>query len=126
MPTYTYECLKCKSNFELFFYIKDYQEQPKCMNCGSENTNRSYISDVLTQSSSVKKSDSELKTLGDLAKRNSDRLSADEKLHLYNKHNSYKNEKSDKPLPAGMSRMDKPTKTKWPGSKLKNKRKPKK
>lgn len=125
MPTYTYECLKCASNFELFFYIKDYQEKPKCIHCGSLKTTRSYIDDVLTQASSIKKSDSELKTIGDLAKRNADKLSDDEKIHLYNKHNSYKYETSDKQLPTGMSRVKKPQKTKWPGSQPKNKRKPK-
>lgn len=126
MPTYTYDCLDCKSSFELFSYIKDYQEYPKCINCGSKKTNRSYVSDVSTQSSCIKKSDSELKTLGDLAKRNSDRFSNDEKAYLYHKHNSYKQEQSDKKLPAGMSRIEKPQKLKWPGSKNKSKRKPKK
>lgn len=126
MPTYSYNCLKCESNFELFYYIKDYQERPKCSVCGSSKTQRSYISDVATQSASVKKSDSELKTIGDLAKRNSDKLSNDEKQHLFNKHNSYKYEESNKRLPSGMSRIKKPEKTSWPGSTTKTKRKPKK
>lgn len=125
MPTYSYECLKCGFDFELFFHIKDYKEKPKCSNCGSSKTTRAYTLDVLTQSASVKKSDSELKTIGDLAKRNADRLSDDEKTHLYHKHNSYKYESSDKQLPTGMSRINKPPKTKWPGSKTKTKRKPK-
>jgi hypothetical protein len=81
----------------------------------------------MTQMASVKKSDSELKTIGDLARRNSDKFSDDEKTHLYNKHNSYKYEESTKQLPSGMSRLKKPKKTKWPGSSInKNKRKPKK
>jgi len=126
MPTYSYDCVKCGCRFELFFYIKDYKEQPKCATCGSAQTNRSYISDVLTQSTSVRKSDNELKTLGDLARRNSDKLSEDEKLHLHNKHNAYKYDKSEKQLPTGMSRVEKPQKTKWPGSQTKKKRKPKK
>lgn len=124
MPTYTYECLKCSSSFELFFHIKEYEEKPKCVNCGSLKTHRSYINDVLTQAMSVKKSDSELKTIGDLAKRNSDKLSNDEKIHLYNKHNSYKYDSPEKELPSGMSRVKKPPKTKWPGSQTKSKRKP--
>lgn len=124
MPTYTYECLKCLSSFELFFHIKEYEEKPKCVNCGSLKTHRSYINDVLTQAMSVKKSDSELKTIGDLAKRNSDKLSNDEKIHLYNKHNSYKYDSPEKELPSGMSRIKKPPKTKWPGSQTKSKRKP--
>lgn len=114
MPTYTYECSKCKHIFELFFYIRDYKESPKCTKCKSKNTYRSYIKDVITQSSSVKKSDSELKTIGDLALRNTERISNDQKAHLHMKHNSYKETTEEaKPLPKGMSRVKKPSKIKW-------------
>jgi len=125
MPTYSYSCEDCNSFFEIFFYIKDYIEQPECINCSSNNTKREYVNDVLTQSTSIKKADSELKTIGDLAKRNSDKLSDDEKIHLYNKHNSYKEDQPIKELPKGMNRIKKPPKVKWPGSSPKTKRKPK-
>ena len=124
MPTYSYQCLKCNNNFEIFFYIKDYQKEPKCGICGSKKTNRAYISDAISQSISVRKSDSELKTISDLAQRNTDKLSDDEKISLYRKHNSYKYENSEKELPTGMSRIKKPEKTKWPGSQQRSKRKP--
>jgi putative FmdB family regulatory protein len=114
MPTYSYGCSKCNQNFELFFYIKDYNSQPKCVHCNSKSTHRLYALDVSTQSGSVKKADSELKTIGDLANRNRDRMSSDEKHHLYNKHNDYKDNQPENPLPAGMSRMKKGTKTIWP------------
>lgn len=115
MPTYSYQCDSCNQGFELFFYIKDYISNPKCINCNSSKTNRSYIKDVRTQVTSIKKGDSELKTLGDLAKRNSDRMSNDQKLDLYKKHNDYKENKIEEaPLPAGMSRIEKPEKTIWP------------
>lgn len=118
MPTYSYQCLKCKKSFELFFYIKDYNENPDCIHCASRKTTRSITSDVLTQNCSVKKSDTELKTLGDLAQRNSERMSDDEKNALYTKHNSYKEDVDlDKKLPSGMSRVKKQPKIKWPGSK---------
>jgi putative FmdB family regulatory protein len=114
MPTYTYECSKCNNIFELFFYIKDYKESPKCTKCNSKSTCRSYISDIMTQSTSIRKSDSELKTIGDLALRNTERMSMDEKSHLYQKHNSYKETQEEaKPLPSGMSRVKKPPKVKW-------------
>ena len=113
MPTYSYYCNSCKFNFELFFYIKDYNDKPKCLKCNEIDTHRRYADDVLTQSSSIKKSDSELKTIGDLAKRNSDRMSEDEKIHLYQKHNEYKNEPGTKELPTGMNRIKKPAKPKW-------------
>lgn len=114
MPTYSYSCNKCYNDFELFFYIKDYREKPKCIHCGSQSTQRLITKDAATLNTSVKKSDSELKTLGDLANRNRDKMSDDQKQHLYNKHNSYKEESPKKQLPKGMTRMKKPgSKIKW-------------
>jgi hypothetical protein len=98
----------------MFFYIKDYNDQPKCSYCNSKKTHRLYAQDILTLNSSVKKSDSELKTIGDLADRNRDKLSNDEKQSLYDKHNNYKEKQSEKPLPQGMTRMKKGIKTIWP------------
>jgi putative FmdB family regulatory protein len=114
MPTYSYHCESCDTDFEIFFHIKDYVESPNCISCNKKTTHRLYIKDVSTLSASVKKSDSELKTIGDLANRNRDRLSDDQKVELHKKHNSYKESVDDKPLPKGMSRMKKGTKTIWP------------
>jgi len=114
MPTYTYECSKCHKIFELYYNIKDYIEHPKCQYCKSIKTNRSYTHDVMTQCMSIKKSDNELKTLGDLANRNRDKMSEDHKQHLEKKHNSYKEQKEEAPLPKGMSRIKKSkSKIKW-------------
>lgn len=114
MPTYSYSCDQCSGNFELFFYIKDYVEKPRCPQCKSSNTIRRYTDDVLTQNASVKKSDSELKTIGDLALRNSEKMSEDQKKELYHKHNSYKEDQTNyKELPKGMSRVKKPPKPMW-------------
>lgn len=112
MPNYTYCCNKCDNKFELFFYIKDYTDHPKCPYCKSLKTSRSYIDDLSSIQGSIIKSDNELKTLGDLANRNRDKMSDDQKNDLYRKHNSYK-ESVDKPLPKGMSRVKKPSKIKW-------------
>jgi hypothetical protein len=113
MPEYTYECNNCESIFSLVCSISEYKEHPKC-DCGSKKTCRRYVEDCLTINGNVKKSDSELKTVGDLANRNRDRMSEDQKRHLYHKHNSYKEQVSDKALPKGMSRIKKPPKTIWP------------
>ena len=114
MPNYTYHCNNCNCIFELFFHIEQYVEKPKCLSCSSTKTERSYMHDMLTISGSVKKSDSELKTVGDLANRNRDKLSSDEKEYLHNKHNKYKDKDLEKQLPKGMSRMQKPNKKiKW-------------
>lgn len=110
MPNYSYVCQACLNEFELFYYIKDYQSEPKCPRCNKYQTHRMLILDVSTQSHSVKKSDNELKTVGDLANRNRDRLSEDEKRHLYKKHNAYKEDSSEKTLPKGMTRIKKTSK----------------
>jgi putative FmdB family regulatory protein len=114
MPTYTYLCEDCSCKFELFFHIKDYKSNPKCSECESKNTIRAYMDDVVSQNVSVKKSDSELTTIGDLANRNRDKLSDDEKRHLHKKHNEYKELKKDAPLPDGMSRLEKGNGVEWP------------
>lgn len=114
MPTYSYFCDSCSKTFELFFYIKDYTEHPECELCHSKQTHREYLRDISSQHASIKKSDNELKTLGDLANRNRDRMTEDQKQELYKKHNAYKDEPSTKELPKGMTRMPKPkVKTKW-------------
>ena len=122
MPTYSYFCNQCNKGFELFAYIKNYDPNPKCIVCSSIKTHRLYTKDVLTQSSSIKKSDSELKTLGDLALRNTERMSDDEKASLYAKHNAYKNNEPERELPSGMQRLKKIPKTIWPGTNGKRKR----
>lgn len=113
MPTYSYICSSCGSNFEIFSTIRDYISSPLC-ECGSSNTQRNYTEDLSTVVGSVKKSDSELRTVGDLANRNRDRFSEDKKQQLNKKHNEYKDQKEAKELPKGMSRIKKPsTKIKW-------------
>lgn len=113
MPTYSYFCNSCFQDFETFCNIKDYTGKAECPSCTSHRTTRKYREDVATLSSSVKKGDSELKTIGDLAQRNTERMSNDQKAELHDKHNSYKYQESEKKLPAGMSRMKKPPKTQW-------------
>jgi hypothetical protein len=67
----------------------------------------------MTQSTSIRKSDSELKTIGDLANRNRDKMSEDHKNDLYHKHNEYKESGQEDPLPQGMKRLKKQKKVKW-------------
>lgn len=116
MPTYSFECQECQKVFEVFMTFGEYDKKPKvvCDKCGSVNVSRNYVEDALNVNMSVKKSDSELKTLGDLAKRNNDRLSDDEKVNIHHKHNEYKDPVYKSELPKGMSRIKKPSKKfKW-------------
>lgn len=115
MPTYSYNCEDCKKDFELFFALKDYNSTPACIFCSSVKTHRDYHTDISTMNCSVKKLDNELKTIGDLANRNRDRLSNDEKSAMENNHNKYKDErfKNTKKLPKGMTKLKKENKIEW-------------
>lgn len=114
MPCYTFFCDKCQKKFEIISSIKDYTDKQKCPSCkSSKDSYRCYTEDVATLNSSIKKSDGELKTIGDLANRNRDRMSEDHKQQLYEKHNSYKDHTEDAPLPKGMTRLKKQKKIKW-------------
>jgi len=114
MPAYTFFCESCNKKYEVVSSIKDYHDRLPCDSCGSgKSVYRLYTEDAATLNTSVRKSDDELKTIGDLANRNRDRLSEDQKTQLYNKHNSYKDQESVKELPKGMSRIKKPEKIKW-------------
>jgi putative FmdB family regulatory protein len=114
LPTYSYYCPKCNNTFELFFTIGSYTGKPqKCSSCKTL-CDRNYLNDISSLTSSIKKADSELKTLGDLANRNRDKMTNDHKQSLHIKHNSYKESPSNKELPKGMSRIKKPNKPIWP------------
>lgn len=114
MPSYTYQCESCDEAFEIVCSIKDYKSSAKCPSCKSKDTYRLYRDDLSTLNCSVKKGDNELKTLGDLANRNRDRMSDDQRNSLDHKHNAYKDNKPAKELPTGMSRIEKPKyKIKW-------------
>lgn len=114
MPEYTYYCDQCSKKFCIVCSIREYQENAKCTKCNSKKTYRMYKDDLSTLNTSIKLSDSEIKTLGHLANRNAERLSQDEKEHLNTKHNSYKGADTEINLPAGMSKIKKPkSKTKW-------------
>lgn len=116
MPIYTFFCDKCKMKFEHVCSIREYSEDSVCCSSceSSKSVHRLYLEDAATLSTSVKKSDSELKTVGDLALRNTDRLSDDQKAELTRKHNAYKNNKEPTELPKGMSRPKTPKqKIKW-------------
>lgn len=116
MPTYTFICEKCDHEFEIFQTFDQYEKTVVvCERCGSEKVVRDYRNDALNVNVSVKKADSELKTLGDLADRNRDRMSSDQKAELNKKHNDYKAPVQKKELPKGMTRMKKPSqKFQWP------------
>lgn len=112
MPEYSYRCEICQTTFSIVCSMREYNENHLCDKCGS-NCYRDYIEDLSTLNTAVKLGDSELKTLGHLAQRNTEKMSEDQRNELYRKHNSYKEDVSEKPLPKGMSRIKKPPKIQW-------------
>lgn len=121
MPEYTYFCDKCKKNFSLIISIKKYKEETNCTECKSL-CSRSYDIDLPTILGNVKLAASEIKTLGHLAQRNTETMSQDQKDELYRKHNSYKEDVSEKPLPKGMKRLKKQQKVQWTSESIKKQR----
>lgn len=111
MPEYSYFCEKCKQPFSVVCSISNYKEKCDCDLCGNL-CSRDY-EDLKTLNASVKLSDSEIKTVGHLAQRNTEKMSRDQRAELYVKHNEYKYDKPEQALPKGMTRIKKPPKTKW-------------
>lgn len=112
MPEYSYYCEQCDTTYSIVCSIREYVDTHLCDMCGNR-CHRNYMEDLSTLNTSIKLGDNDLKTLGHLAQRNTDRMSEDQKSELYRKHNSYKEEVSDKSLPKGMNRIKKPPKIKW-------------
>ena len=105
MPSYTYLC-PTHGQFELTSSIADYK--PK-VTCSTKKCRKKCERALLSDASTVGGlGDVTPKTLGMLADKKADKLSIEEKASLYKKHNAYKEGNPDKPLPKGMSRIEKP------------------
>lgn len=103
MPIYTYQCPSC-GNFESHQPMMKVKAKLKCPECG-KTSERNLLADASTV---IGVGDASPKTLGALAERNANRMSADEKAALTKKHNAYREEGPTKELPTGMSRIEKP------------------
>lgn len=92
MIVYSFFCkyAGCKlSSFEVTYQsIKEYKSYGICPSCGYKSEERDYLADL--PASSIVKSDDQLKTVGDLAKRNTDKFSNDKKEHIWRENNHYR------------------------------------
>lgn len=113
MPEYTFICDDCGEIFSIVSSIAEYTDKQLCTLCQSNNTNRYYQQDLANMRGSVIKADSELKTIGDLANRNRDKMSEDHKQALFKKHNAYRENAPEMPLPKDMKRIKKTKGIKW-------------
>jgi hypothetical protein len=105
MPEYTFYCdIKkggCDHHFTLIMLMCDYSPRQVCPKCRKiEPVCRNYQEDLAQ--GQVVKGDDEI-TLGQLAQRNTERMSKDEREALTRKHNAYKENKPYPELPPGMS-----------------------
>lgn len=103
MPEYEYRCTKCGEHFEIICSMEDYELIDECPYCCTDSAVRVFS----TQPGFVKLAESEIKTLGHLAKRHSETMSDDKKASLKRKNTAYMREGPDKPLPPGMRRIKK-------------------
>lgn len=105
MPLYSYICTKCKYKFEKISTMINYKNILRCPKCRCKST-RDICKDIPSILTSIVDGDSNIK-LGHLAKRNTDRMSNDEKNYLNYKHNEYKYKTPEHELPSGMTRTKK-------------------
>lgn len=107
MPTYQFICEKCNCSFNINCYICDYdavKSTLRCVSCKSNRIYRDYQKDNIM-------GHIEQKTIGSLADKNTDKMSEEQKLDLYLKHNDYLYNEPEKELKPGMERIrKKPTK----------------
>ena len=109
MPIYSFFCSKCQDDFEIVQKISEYSGKAKCPNCHKKSSQRLY--DV--PHCSIILGNHELKTVGHVVDRNTEKMSNDEKSHLTHKHNEYKYNKKYKELPRGMSRLPLKERERW-------------
>ena len=103
MPVYEYRCTKCEEHFEIICSMEEYEVIDDCPYCNTKSAVRVFS----TQLGFVKLAESEIKTLGHLAKRHSETMSPDEIAHIKHKNTAYRREGPDQPLPPGMHRIKK-------------------
>lgn len=107
MPTYTYYCSKCDNRFEIFANIGNYKQCYECPKCNDiSDVTRALGYDISTVHREVIANDDNI-TLGQLADRNTKKMSRDEKINRYYEQNKYKWEGQESNLPKGARKVRK-------------------
>ena len=102
MPEYSYVCDKehrqwdnntgCGYEFSIVCSVKKYISSPECPQCKRDDAVvRDYRQDNVNVG--VTLGDTEI-TVGHMANRNTEKLSTDQKISIYNKHNAYRFQES--------------------------------
>jgi DNA-directed RNA polymerase subunit RPC12/RpoP len=102
---YTYVCSNCNIGFEVSRHRTEYQEREKCPNCRRKrDVLRNFQADLPNGFVCLGLND--FKKLGDYAAKKTEKISNDEKDHLWFEQNKYK-APPEKELPRGMERARK-------------------
>jgi putative FmdB family regulatory protein len=105
MIEYTYICEACKVGFSLLRHRSKYKPKEKCPKCKkTKHVFRDYKSDL--PNGFVRLGLNDFKKLGDYAAKKTEKISNDEKDHLWFEQNKYK-APPEKELPRGMERARK-------------------
>jgi putative FmdB family regulatory protein len=97
---YTFTCQKC-GDFEIVGSPSTYKSAAKCPTCKKRTNVRNFQADA-TNTAFVGLVP---QTVGGLSDRNADKMSKDQKIDLWYKHNSYKYDEPNKPPPPGATRV---------------------
>jgi hypothetical protein len=92
---------------------QQYESFQVVCSCGSNKVHRDYEKDLDGLVGAVRKHSSELKTIGDIAARNRDTYSDDQKLDMKKQHFSYLEEGELPEPPKGATRIKKSEPVKW-------------
>lgn len=85
MPAYDFICQDCEHTFELVMSMSAYCLPSCCPKCNKQSVARVYTEPT----TNIIRGDHQI-TVGELAERNRDRYSDDQKIALHKKHNEYR------------------------------------
>jgi len=106
MPEYSYSCDSCQHDWSLVCSMSDYSDKRRCPECKkSKNVHRNYAEDNIYGAYSY--SLSEVKTIGHYADKQTKKYGNEKVDHMLGEQRTKKID-INKPLPEGMSRMDRP------------------
>jgi len=107
VPEYSFECEDCQTLFIEVWAISAYDKKIKsvqCPACHSKHVYRDYQSDRVTPN--YIKGLHECTTIGEYADKQTEKYGKDKCEEMTRGFNEYRNKKSTKELPKGMSRME--------------------
>jgi putative FmdB family regulatory protein len=102
MPTYTFQCSKCKKSFESFLSVPSYENKdfPNCPFCLNKRVARNFAADMKSINGFMVG-----QTLGSVADKNTSKMSDEAKKEQWLQDHDYLFGEPELELPAGMERL---------------------